>query len=346
MLQFFSQSNHKSKSRISRGLEQTNRADDSLSNTQSVEQENIKKSNKIRNQLHSHNEYAYTGQKNTSHVHDETSHHKMPVKSQSILVTSGKGGVGKTMIVANLAISMAMQGYRTCVVDADIGLRNLDIALGLEDDVVYDLNHVIERRCSLQQALVEDARISNLSLLSSSQTKDKSSVLPQDLQHIINQLKQQFDYVFIDCPAGIEQGFLTAMSASDKYILVTTPDVSSIRDADRVLEILEENHRSEPYLLINRYRSELVKRKMMLSYNEIVEILGIPFIGILPEAEDILASTNSGVPLVFHKQNTTAKFFHNITRRMNGEEVPFLENHNLVQRFLHIVGLSQQRTAL
>ena len=339
MLHFFSQSIHKDNSRTSRDLEQRNRADDSHSNTQLREKTNEK--DKKNKQVHLSNEHIYT-----SHLKDENFYDKKSMKSQSILVTSGKGGVGKTMIVANLAISMAMQGYRTCVVDADIGLRNLDIALGLEDDVVYDLNHVIEKRCSLQQALVEDTRISNLSLLSSSQTKDKSSVLPQDLQHIIKQLKQQFDYVFIDCPAGIEQGFLTAMSASDKYILVTTPDVSSIRDADRVLEILEENHRSEPYLLINRYRSELVKRKMMLSYNEIVEILGIPFIGILPEAEDILASTNSGVPLVFHKQNTTAKFFHNITRRMNGEEVPFLENHSFVQRFLHIVGLTQQRTAL
>ena len=249
------------------------------------------------------------------------------------------------MIVANLAISMAMQGYRTCVVDADIGLRNLDIALGLEDDVVYDLNHVIERRCSLQQALVEDTRIS-ICPLSSSQTKDKSSVLPQDLQHIINQLKQQFDYVFIDCPAGIEQGFLTAMSASDKYILVTTPDVSSIRDADRVLEILEENHRSEPYLLINRYRSELVKLKNDAFYNEIVEILGIPFIGIYRRLK-----IYSHPPILVFLWFFTSKIpqqrsFHNITRRMNGEEVPFLENHTLVQRFLHIVGLTQQRTAL
>jgi septum site-determining protein MinD len=267
-------------------------------------------------------------------------------QSQSILVTSGKGGVGKTMVVANLAISMAMQGFRTCVVDADIGLRNLDIALGLEDDVVYDLNHVIERRCSLVQALVQDSRLSNLSLLSSSQTKDTSSVLPSDLQNIVKQLKHHFDYIFIDCPAGIEQGFLTAMSASDKYILVTTPDVSSIRDADRVLRILEENHRSEPYLLINRYRSEMVKRKLMLSHREIVEILGIPFIGILPETEEILASTNSGFPVAFQTQSSITRFFQHITRRMNGEEVPLVENHTLIQKFLHIVGLSQQRSAL
>ena len=271
---------------------------------------------------------------------------KTSQQSQSILVTSGKGGVGKTMIVANLAISMARRGFHTCVVDADIGLRNLDIALGLENDVVYDMNHVIEKRCNLLQALVKDSRMDNLYLLSSSQTKDTSSVLPSDLQNIISSLKLHFDYIFIDCPAGIEQGFLTAMSASDKYILVTTPDVSSIRDADRVIQILEEHQRSEPYLIINRYRNEMVKRKLMLAHREIVEILGIPFIGMVPESEDILSSGNSGIPVAFETRRSITQYFDNITRRMNGEEVPFAENHTLIQKFLQIVGIRQQRTAL
>jgi septum site-determining protein MinD len=215
--------------------------------------------------------------------------------AECIVVTSGKGGVGKTTTTANLGMALALNGSKVAVVDADIGLRNLDVILGLENRIVYDLVHVIEGECRLKQALIRDKRVENLFLLPAAQTRDKNAVTPAQMRELVNQIKAEgYDYVIVDCPAGIEQGFKNAVAGADKAIIVTTPEVSAIRDADRIIGMVEAAELPEPQLIINRYRPRMVASGDMMNKEDILEILSIPLLGIVPDHEEIIISANRG----------------------------------------------------
>jgi septum site-determining protein MinD len=248
--------------------------------------------------------------------------------SECIVVTSGKGGVGKTTTSANLGVALAMQGSTVAVVDADIGLRNLDVILGLENRIVYDLVHVIEGECRLKQALIRDKRVEGLFLLPAAQTRDKNAVTPQQMRELVEKLKAEFDYVLVDCPAGIEQGFKNAVAGADRAVIVTTPEVSAIRDADRIIGMVEAAELPEPNLIINRYRAKMVNRGDMMNKEDILEILAIPLLGIVPDHEDIIISANRGVPAVFDESSVVGEAFRRIGRRLSGEpNVPEMDFH-------------------
>jgi septum site-determining protein MinD len=241
--------------------------------------------------------------------------------AQCIVVTSGKGGVGKTTTTANLGCALALAGHKVAVVDADIGLRNLDVILGLENRIVYDLVNVIEGECKLRQALIKDKRVDSLYLLPAAQTRDKNAVSPDDMKRLIGDLKEQFDYVVIDCPAGIEQGFKNSIAGADRAIIVTTPEVSAIRDADRIVGLVEAHELPEPELIINRYRTGMVKRGDMMNREDILEILAIPLIGVVPDHEDVIISANRGQPAVFDDKSVIGAAYRRIGRRVMGEQV-------------------------
>ena len=245
--------------------------------------------------------------------------------SECIVITSGKGGVGKTTTSANLAVSLALNGHSTVVVDADIGLRNLDVILGLENRIVYDLVNVIEGDCRLKQALIRDKRVDNLHLIAASQTKDKSALSEARMQETVRLLIEEegFDRVLIDSPAGIESGFQTAASAAEGALVVVNPEVSSVRDADRIIGLLEAREVREVRLIINRLRPEMVQRGDMLEVDDVLEILGVKLIGIVPEDERILVSTNLGSPASLDEANRAGNEFRNIARRLLGEEIPY-----------------------
>ena len=239
--------------------------------------------------------------------------------SECIVVTSGKGGVGKTTTTANLGVALAMQGSRVCVVDADIGLRNLDVILGLENRIVYDLVQYIEGKCRLSQALIRDKREENLYLLPAAQTREKTAVSPYQMRELIYELKQDFHYILVDCPAGIEQGFKNAIAGADRAIVVTTPEMSAIRDADRIIGLIEAAELPEPHLLINRYRDGMVRRGDMLNKDDILEILATPLLGVIPEAEDIIISANRGYPVSYLSNSSVGASYRNMARRINGD---------------------------
>jgi len=247
-----------------------------------------------------------------------------------ITVTSGKGGVGKTTLVANLGVALAMQRHRVVVIDADVGLRNLDMMLGLENRIVYDLVDVVEGRCRLRQALVRDKRLSELFLLPAAQTRDKSAVQPGDMVRVCESLREQHDFILIDSPAGIEQGFRYAVAPADEILIVTNPEIAAVRDADRVVGLVEAEEKGPPRLIINRLRPDMVRRGEMLDVADVVELLAIDLIGIVPEDETILVTTNRGRPLAFSRDSSLAgQAFHNIARRLLGKDVPFLALHEL-----------------
>ncbi len=243
--------------------------------------------------------------------------------SQCIVVTSGKGGVGKTTTAANLACGLALSGQRVAVVDADIGLRNLDVILGLENRIVYDLVQVIEGECKLKQALIRDKRVEGLWMLPAAQTRDKNAVTPDQMRRLVDELKAEHDYVIIDCPAGIEQGFKNSIAGADRAIIVTTPEVSAIRDADRIIGLVEAHELPEPELIINRYRTGMVQRGDMMNKEDILEILAIPLIGLVPDHEDVIISANRGQPAVFDENSVVGQAFVRITARVTGQAVPF-----------------------
>lgn len=245
--------------------------------------------------------------------------------STAIVVTSGKGGVGKTTTTANIGSALALMGKRVCVVDADIGLRNLDLVLGLENRIVYDIVDVVNGTCKLKQALIKDKRFDNLTLLPAAQTKDKNAVNPEQMHDMINKLKEFNDYVIIDCPAGIEQGFKNAVVGADRAIVVVTPEVSSVRDADRIIGMLEVAEVQDSKLLVNRLRYNMVKKGDMLGVDDIKEILAIDLIGVVPDDEDIVTTTNRGEPAVMKESSLSGRAFRNIARRIQGEEVAFID---------------------
>lgn len=259
-----------------------------------------------------------------------------------IVITSGKGGVGKTTATANIGAGLAMRGYKVALVDADIGLRNLDVVLGLENRIVYDLVDVAHGHCRLKQALIKDKRFEGLYLLPAAQTKDKTAVKPEQMKEICHQLKEEFDYVIIDCPAGIEQGFRNAIAGAEKAIVITTPEVSAVRDADRVIGLLEAAELRDPKLIINRLRPKMVKHGDMMSIDDILDILAIDLLGVIPEDEQIIVTTNRGEPVVQDQRSRSGEAFRNVARRILGEEVPLMElerNGNLFARLRKIIGL-------
>ena len=241
-----------------------------------------------------------------------------------IVVTSGKGGVGKTTTTANIGAGLSRLGKKVLVIDTDLGLRNLDVVMGLENRIVYNLVDVIEGGCRLKQAMISDKRHENLYLLPSAQTKDKSAITPEQMIKLTNELRDEFDYVLLDCPAGIEQGFQNAIPGADRAFVVTTPEVSSIRDADRIIGLLEQNHMKKLNLIINRIRMDMVKRGEMMSVEDVTEILPIDLIGAIPDDEQVVIGTNQGEAVV-DMDSLAGKAYTNICRRITGEEVPFLD---------------------
>lgn len=241
-----------------------------------------------------------------------------------LTITSGKGGVGKTTTSANLGTALAMAGQRVVVVDADLGLRNLDIVMGLESRIVYNVVDVIEERCPLHQALVRDKRVDELYLLPASQTRDKYAVTPEQMVAVCQQLQQMADYVLIDSPAGIESGFRNAVAPANEVFIVTTPEVSALRDADKVIYLLERDVKIEPRLIINRYNPRLVRRGDMLSRKDILDILSIDLLGIVPDDDSIVASTNKGRPIALNREAYISQAYHNIAQRILGYNVPLM----------------------
>lgn len=241
-----------------------------------------------------------------------------------IVVTSGKGGVGKTTTTANVGTGLAMLEKKVVLIDTDIGLRNLDVVLGLENRIVYNLVDVVEGNCRIRNALIKDKRFPNLYLLPSAQTRDKTSVTPEQMRKLAFELKDEFDYVIMDCPAGIEQGFLNAIAGADRALVVTTPEVSAVRDADRIIGLLEANEIHNSHLVVNRLRMDMVKRGDMMSSEDVEEILAIDLIGVVPDDENIVISTNQGEPLV-GSESLAGRAYMNICKRIVGEDVPFLD---------------------
>ncbi|MDD3185114.1 MAG: septum site-determining protein MinD [Anaerostipes sp.] len=259
--------------------------------------------------------------------------------SEVIVVTSGKGGVGKTTTSANVGTGLAKEGKKVVLIDTDIGLRNLDVVMGLENRIVYNLVDVVEGNCRAKQAMIKDKKYPDLYLLPSAQTRDKTSVTPEQMQKLVEELREEFDYIILDCPAGIEQGFKNAIAGADRALIVTTPEVSAIRDADRIIGLLEANEVHKIDLVINRIRMDMVKRGDMLSSDDVLDILAIDLIGIVPDDENIVVSTNQGEPLV-GTNNVAGQAFENICKRIMGNEVPFLEltGEGFFQRLARVFG--------
>ncbi len=241
-----------------------------------------------------------------------------------IVMTSGKGGVGKTTSTANVGTALALLGYKVVVVDTDIGLRNLDVVLGLENRIVYDLVDAVRGNCRVKQALIKDKRLDQLYLLPASQTKDKTAVTTEQMAELCAHLKEDFDYVIIDCPAGIEHGFRNAVAGADEAVVVTTPEISAVRDADRIIGLLEAANVDHIKLIINRIRANMVRSGDMMSVDDILDILAVDLLGIVPDDDAVVVSTNRGEPAAFDDSTLPGKAYRNIARRLTGEEVPLL----------------------
>jgi septum site-determining protein MinD len=240
---------------------------------------------------------------------------------EAIVITSGKGGVGKTTSSANIGTALALQGQKVCLVDTDIGLRNLDVIMGLENRIIYDLVDVVEGSCRLEQALIKDKRFEEMYMLPAAQTKDKDAINPEQIVVIIEELKRDHDYVIIDCPAGIEQGFQNAISGADQAVVVPTPEVSAVRDADRIIGLLESKKLNHPRLVVNRLRPQMMKDGDMLDVDEIANILAIDLLGIVPDDEEVIKSANHGQPVVMNPDYKAAIAYRNIARRILGESI-------------------------
>lgn len=247
-----------------------------------------------------------------------------------ITITSGKGGVGKTTATANLGGGLAQSGRKVLLIDADIGLRNLDLVMGLENRIVFDLVDVVEGKCrSYKQALIKDKRFETLFLIPASQSRDKESVTPDQMKELCQELRQEFDYVIIDCPAGIEHGFKNAVAGADEAIIVTTPEVSSVRDADRIVGLLESEEKTNPKLIVNKVKMDMVKRGQMMTIEDVTDILNIELLGIVPDDELIVVSANRGEPAVLNATSKAGIAYRNIVQRLQDPSLPmFTENGN------------------
>jgi septum site-determining protein MinD len=274
----------------------------------------------------------------------------MSMSARVVTITSGKGGVGKTTATANLGVALALMGKKVVCIDADIGLRNLDVVMGLENRIVYDLVDVVEGRAKLRQAMIRDKRLKeDLYLIPAAQTRDKTAVSPSDMVRLCDELRSNVDYILIDSPAGIERGFRNAIAPADEVIIVTNPEVSSVRDADRIIGLIEAEQKGPGNLVVNRVKPEMVKRGDMLSPDDIIDILAIKLIGLVPEDERILISTNQGSPAALTPDESKAgQAFHNIGKRLMGQTVPFMdldEEKGFMQRLLKALGINAEASS-
>ncbi|MBC7809023.1 MAG: septum site-determining protein MinD [Akkermansiaceae bacterium] len=270
-------------------------------------------------------------------------------KGRVIVITSGKGGVGKTTTTANIGMALAVLGERVALLDADIGLRNLDLALGLENRIVYDIVDVVEGRAKLRSALIKDKRNQNLVFLPAAQTRDKSAVSPEQMKALVADIQAEgYTFILIDCPAGIEQGFKNATAGADEAIVVTNPEMSSVRDADRIVGLLEAQDLQNPKLIVNRLRPKMVRSDEALGVADVQEVLGsgVELLGIVPEDERIITSTNRGEPASLDETSLAGRAYRNIARRLRGETVPFLSGSDLeekepgfFEKLLHLFGV-------
>lgn len=242
-----------------------------------------------------------------------------------VTITSGKGGVGKTTTTANIGVALARLNKKTVVIDADIGLRNLDVVMGLENRIVYDLVDVIEGRCRLRQAMIKHKQFGDLYLIPAAQTRDKTAISPADMIHITDKLRNEFDFIIIDSPAGIERGFRNAIAPADEVLIVTNPEVSAVRDADRIIGLIEADNKGPAHLILNRLNIAMVNKGEMLSADDVTDILGISIMGIVPEDEHVIPASNSGVPVTLNENSKAGVAFRNIARRLTGETVPMME---------------------
>lgn len=240
-----------------------------------------------------------------------------------LTITSGKGGVGKTTATANIGAALAAQGQKVVCLDADIGLRNLDLVLGLENRIVYDLVDVVEGRCRLRQAMIRDKRLPNLFLLPAAQTRDKTAVSPSDMVRVCEELRGEYDWILIDSPAGIERGFRNALAPADEVIVITNPEVSAVRDADRIIGLVEAEEKGPIHLIINRLNPQMVKKGDMLTAEDVLELLAVRLLGIVPEDETVVVNTNRGMPVSLDGKSKAGQAFRNIALRLLGQEVPF-----------------------
>lgn len=238
-----------------------------------------------------------------------------------IVITSGKGGVGKTTTTANVGAALALRGKKVALVDTDIGLRNLDVVMGLENRIVYDIVDVVEEKCKLRQALIKDKRFNELFLLPAAQTRDKSAINEEQMKELIEKLKEEFDFILIDCPAGIEQGFRNAIAGANRAIVVTTAEISAIRDADRIVGLLEASDIKNPELIVNRIRPAMIKKGEMMDIDDIVDLLSIDLIGVVPDDEYIITQTNKGEPVVTNSKAPSGKSYIEIAKRILGENI-------------------------
>jgi septum site-determining protein MinD len=241
-----------------------------------------------------------------------------------ITITSGKGGVGKTTTTTNIAVALAAANQKVVCIDGDIGLRNLDVVLGLENRIVYDLVDVVEGRCRLRQAMIRDKRLPELYLIPAAQTRDKNAVSPSDMIRLCDELRPEVDWILIDSPAGIERGFRNAIAPADQILVVTNPEVSAVRDADRIIGLIEAEEKGPAKLVLNRVNSILVKRGDMLNAQDVLDLLAIELIGVVPEDEAVVVSTNRGQPVALDGKSKAGTAFQNIARRLQGEQVPFM----------------------
>lgn len=259
--------------------------------------------------------------------------------SKVVTVTSGKGGVGKTTTTANLGVALARLNKKVVVIDADIGLRNLDVVMGLENRIVYDLVDVIEGRCKLRQAMIKHKQFPELYLIPAAQTRDKSAVSPADMIQICTQLRPEFDFILIDSPAGIERGFRNAIAPADEVLIVTNPEVSAVRDADRIIGLIEAENKGPGQLILNRVKIDMIRKGEMLSATDVTDILAIRIIGIVPEDENVIPASNSGIPVTLNENSRAGVAFRNIARRLTGEKVPFMQlenNNSFLQRITRL----------
>lgn len=258
---------------------------------------------------------------------------------QVIVITSGKGGVGKTTATANIGTALALLGRKTLVLDTDIGLRNLDVVMGLENRIVYDLIDIVEGNCRLNQGFIRDKTLENLYLVAAAQTRDKQDVSPKQMIDLTKRLKEEFDYVLIDCPAGIEQGFKNAIAGADRALVITTPEVSSVRDGDRVIGLLSAAGLEDIGVVVNRIRYDMVRKGNMLDVSDIMDILAVELIGVVPDDKSIVISTNCGEVAVKNNLSKAGACFTQIARRLDGEDVPYGKEHKGISLWQRLAGL-------
>ncbi|HEY4000465.1 MAG TPA: septum site-determining protein MinD [Candidatus Xenobia bacterium] len=265
-----------------------------------------------------------------------------------IVITSGKGGVGKTTATANIGTGLAQLGLKVCLIDADIGLRNLDLVMGLENRIVFDLVDVVEKKCrTYRQALIKDKRFEHLFMLPAAQSREKDAVKPEQMKALCEEMRPHFDFVIIDCPAGIENGFKNAVAGADEAIIVTNPEVSAVRDADRIVGLLEAEEKYNPRLILNRLKQDMVRRGQMLSVEDVKGILNIPILGIVPEDEKVVHASNRGEPAVLDQQSKAGAAYRSVVQAIvHPEQAPVdVKTQNSPiwwQRLARYLGLNDQ----